>query len=187
MLTLRALVCLFVIEDYLCLLASSLNCISELKSQISLHLHCHCPGLSDGLPLLALERQPFHWFPSSHPSFHTLCQRELCKLSVRLHHSQLRPSAPYLLPVAPKASLADTFASYPYLLPSHSLAHCLPAIWSSGCHSTHKLTPTPGPLHLLFSLPGWLFLHQHDLYPQFIQLSAHMLPAFLERTFPITF
>ena len=61
-------------------------------------------------------------------SFYTRCQRELCKLSVRLHHSQLRPSLPYLLPVAPKALLADTFASYPYLLPSLSLAHCVLAI-----------------------------------------------------------
>lgn len=52
---------------------------------------------------------------------------------------------------------------------------------------THKFTPTPGPLHLLFSPPGWLFLHQHDLYPQFMQLSAHMLPDSLERPFPITF
>ena len=71
-LTLRALVCLFVIEDYLFLLASSLNCISKLKSQISLHFQYHCPGLSGGLPLLLLQRQPFRWFPSSHLLLHTL-------------------------------------------------------------------------------------------------------------------
>lgn len=107
--------------------------------------------------LIALERQPFHWFPSSHPSFHTLCQRELCKLSVRLHHSQLRPSAPYLLPVAPKALLADTVASYPHLLASHSLAHCVPAIWFSSCHSNPQAHSYPRTFALAIFLT-WMAL-----------------------------
>lgn len=157
------------------------------KSNISLHPCCHCPGLGDGLPLLVLEYQPSHWPPGSHSWSHTHCRRDLCKLSVRSHHSQLRPSTSYLPPMAPKASLVDTpLPPYPCLLPRPRLTMCQPS-WSLSCHSNSRAHSYPRAFALAFSLPGWLFLHPHDLYPPFMQISAHMLPASLQRPFPITF
>lgn len=134
MLTPRASVCLFVNEDNLFFLASSPNCI---PSQTFLSI----PAAT--ALVWAMVFPYLYWPPGSHPWSHTHCQKDLCKLSVRSHHSQLRPSTSYLLPMAPKASLVDTpLPPYPCLLPRPRLTVCQPS-WSLSCHSNSRAHSYP--------------------------------------------